>query len=51
MLDYEVEGGGNTGEPEGDYEIVYDEPDLLGGVEGVDYRIAYGADVDVDEEE
>jgi hypothetical protein len=26
------------------YEVVYDEPDLTGGVEGVDYDIVYGAE-------
>ncbi|XP_051202299.1 uncharacterized protein [Lolium perenne] len=30
--------------PEGDYELVYEEPDLSGGVEGVDYGIVYGPD-------
>ncbi|KAK1648347.1 hypothetical protein QYE76_066152 [Lolium multiflorum] len=30
--------------PEGDYELVYEEPDLSGGVEGVDYGVVYGAD-------
>ena len=34
----------NDGAPEGDYELVYEEPDLSGGVEGVDYGIVYGAD-------
>jgi hypothetical protein len=51
LLDYEIDEGGNTGEPEEDYEIVYEEPDLSGGVEGVDYRIVYGVGEDVDEEE
>ncbi|KAK1650342.1 hypothetical protein QYE76_068147 [Lolium multiflorum] len=32
------------GAPEGDYELVYEEPDLSGGVEGVDYGIVYGSD-------
>jgi hypothetical protein len=34
----------NDGAPEGSYELVYDEPDLTGGVEGVDYGIVYGPD-------
>ncbi|KAK1682898.1 hypothetical protein QYE76_043746 [Lolium multiflorum] len=34
----------NDGAPEEDYEVVYEEPDLSGGVEGVDYGIVYGAD-------
>ena len=42
FLDFEATGD------EGDYDIynqdnlVYDEPDLSGGVEGVDYLITYG---------
>jgi len=32
------------GAPEGSYELVYEEPDLSGGVEGVDYGIVYGPD-------
>ena len=51
LLDYETEGGGNTGEPEDNYEIVYEEPDLSGGVEGVDYRIVYGVGDEEQEEE
>ena len=50
LLDYETDGGGNTGEPEGNYELVYEEPDLSGGVEGVDYGIVYGVGDDEDEE-
>ena len=50
MLDYETDGGVNTGEPEEHYEIVYEEPDLSGGVEGVDYGIVYGVGDDEDEE-
>ncbi|KAK1628506.1 hypothetical protein QYE76_002821 [Lolium multiflorum] len=34
----------NDGAPEGNYELVYEEPDLTGGVEGVDYGIVYGPD-------
>ncbi|KAK1653337.1 hypothetical protein QYE76_071142 [Lolium multiflorum] len=33
-----------NGAPEGSYELVYEEPDLSGGVEGVDYGIVYGPD-------
>ena len=44
LLDCETEEEACTGAPEGDYELVYEEPDLLGGVEGVDYGIVYGAD-------
>ncbi|KAK1670015.1 hypothetical protein QYE76_058174 [Lolium multiflorum] len=34
----------NDGAPEGGYELVYEEPDLTGGVEGVDYGIVYRPD-------
>jgi hypothetical protein len=34
----------NDGAPEGDYELVYEEPDLFGGVKCVNYRIVYGVD-------
>ena len=34
----------DDGAPEGGYELVYEEPDLSGGVEGVDYGIVYGSD-------
>ena len=44
MLDCELEEEVNTGAPEGDYELVYEEPDLSGGVEGVDHGIVYGVD-------
>ena len=37
--------------PDGDYEMVYEEPDLSRGVEGVDYRIVYGADNNEAEEQ
>ena len=50
LLDYESDGGGNTGGPENNYELVYEEPDLSGGVEGVDYGIVYGV-VDGEDEE
>ena len=43
MVDCAHEEEANNGAPEGDYELVYEEPDLLGGVEGVDYGIVYGA--------
>ena len=38
------------GAPEGDYELVYEEPDLTEGVEGVDYGIVYGPDENEAEE-
>ncbi|KAK1666722.1 hypothetical protein QYE76_054881 [Lolium multiflorum] len=41
--DTEVEAM-TDGAPEGSYELVYEEPDLSGGVEGVDYGIVYGPD-------
>ena len=44
LLDCDHEEEANTGAPEGDYEVFYEEPDLSGGVEGVDYGIVYGAD-------
>jgi hypothetical protein len=39
------------GAPEGSYELVYEEPDLTGGVEGVDYGIVYGPDENGAEEQ
>ena len=50
LLDYEIDEGGNIEEPEGDYEVVYEEPDLSGGVEGVDYGIVYRVGDGEDEE-
>ena len=50
LLDYESDGGVNTRELEDNYEIVYEEPDLSGGIEGVDYGIVYGVEDDEDEE-
>ena len=44
LLDCDHEEEACAGAPEGDYELVYEEPDLSGGVEGVDYGIVYGAD-------
>ena len=44
MLDCDNEVEAIDRAPEGDYELVYEEPDLFGGVEGVDYGIVYGAD-------
>ena len=45
LLDCDPEVGAiNDGAPEGSYELVYEEPDLTGGVEGVDYGIVYGPD-------
>ena len=51
LLDCESDGGGNTKGPENNYEIVYEEPDLSGGVEGVDYGIVYGVGEDDEEEQ
>jgi hypothetical protein len=42
LLDCETEEGVDTEAPEGSYDVVYEEPDLSGGVEGVDYRIVFG---------
>jgi hypothetical protein len=39
-----------TGEPSGEGEIYYEEPDLSGGIKGVDYVIVYG-EGNLDEEE
>ena len=39
-----------NGASEGDYELVYKEPDLSGGVEGVDYGIVYGPNNNEEEE-
>ena len=51
MLDCDPEVEANTEvPPEGDYELVYEEPDLSGGVEGVGYGIVYGADNNEGEE-
>ena len=50
LLDYDTEGGVNIGEPEDNYEIIYEEPDLSGGIEGVDYGIVYGFGDEEDEE-
>jgi hypothetical protein len=44
LLDCELEGGGYADAPKGSYEVVYDEPNLSGGVEGVDYNIVYGTE-------
>ena len=45
LLDCDTEVEAITdGAPEGSYELVYEEPDLSGGVEGVDYGIVYGPD-------
>ncbi|KAK1616837.1 hypothetical protein QYE76_022354 [Lolium multiflorum] len=44
MKDCDNEVEANDGTPEGDYELLYEEPDLSGGVERVDYGIVYGDD-------
>ena len=51
LLDCELDGGGNPEAPEVNYEVVYEEPDLFGGIEGVDYRIEYGIGGGYDSEE
>ncbi len=51
LLDCDNEVEATDGAPEGDYELVYEEPDLSGGVEGVDYGIVYGADNNNEAEE
>jgi hypothetical protein len=38
------------GNPEDFEEVYYEEPDLSGGVEGVDYTIAYGIGEELEEE-
>ena len=50
LLDCELDEGGNTDGPGDNYEVVYEEPDLSGGVEGVDYGIVYGLGDEEDEE-
>jgi hypothetical protein len=50
LLDCENEVETIDGAPEGGYELVYEEPDLSGGVEGVDYGIVYGPDKNEAEE-
>jgi hypothetical protein len=44
LLDCDTKEEACTGAPKGEYELVHEEPDLSGGVEGVDYGIFYGAD-------
>ena len=51
LLDCELIDGGNTNGSEVNYDIVYEEPDLTDGIEGVDYRIEYGVDGGYDSEE
>ena len=48
-LDFEETVEGNYGAYHAD-DVYFEAPDLSGGIEGVDYIIAYGAD-DADEEE
>ena len=50
LLDCDNEVEATDGAPEGNYELVYEEPDLSGGVEGVDYGIVYGPDNNEEEE-
>ena len=44
LLDCEHDDGNQNEEPEGDYEVYYEEPNLSGGIEGVDYDIVYDVD-------
>ena len=50
LLDCENEVEATDGAPEGDYELVYEEHDLSGGVKGVDYGIFYGPNNNEEEE-
>jgi hypothetical protein len=43
-LDSEGQFGGTEGSPEDYEEVYYEEPDLSGGVEGINYTISYGPD-------
>ena len=43
-LDYENSNDETTEKPEDEGEIYYEEPDQLGGIEGIDYGIVYGAE-------
>jgi hypothetical protein len=38
------------GSPENYEEVYYEEPDLSGGVEDIDYTISYGPDEGIEEE-
>jgi hypothetical protein len=40
----------HEGIPEDYEEVYYEEPDLTGGVEGIDYTISYGSDEGREEE-
>jgi hypothetical protein len=44
LLDCDYEEEVCTVAPEDNYEVFYEESDLSGGVEGVDYGIVYGVD-------
>jgi hypothetical protein len=44
LLDCETEVGACTGALEDEYDLVYREPTLSGGVEGMDYGILYGTE-------
>ena len=43
-LDYEYPGTASLHAMGGQEDVYYEEPDLSGGVEGVDYVIRYGAE-------
>jgi hypothetical protein len=49
-LGSEVQFEETEGRPEDYEEVYYEEPDLSGGVEGIDYTISYGPDEGIEEE-
>jgi hypothetical protein len=49
-LDSEGQFKETEGSPENYEEVYYEEPDLSGGVEGIDYTISYGPDEGIEEE-
>jgi hypothetical protein len=49
-LDSEGQFEETEGSPKNYEEVYYEEPDLLGGVEGIDYTISYGPDEGTEEE-
>jgi hypothetical protein len=49
-LDSEGQFEETEGSPENYMEVYYEEPDLSGGVEGIDCTISYGPDKGIEEE-
>jgi hypothetical protein len=49
-LDSESQFEETEGSPENYEEVYYEEPDLTGGVEGIDYTISYGPNDEAEEE-